>query len=94
MLLWSLLWEGNLVFLYLLSDHVGVVARLDFEGAVIRPQIDRVGDAGDSSLVNLALLSKVLCFPVDSLPIQPPLSPQWRIPDPHISSSTRKVREI
>ena len=37
-LLWFLwLWEGNLVCLYLLSDYVGVMAGLDFEGAVIRP---------------------------------------------------------
>ncbi len=94
MLLWSQLWEGNLVFLYLLSDHVGVVARLDFEGAVVRPQVDRVGDAGDSSLVDLALLSRVLCCLVSTLPIPPPPSPQWKIPDPHTSSSTRKVGEI
>lgn len=31
------LWEGNLVCLYLLSDHIGVMAGLDFEGAIICP---------------------------------------------------------
>ena len=31
------LWEGNLVCHYLLSDHIWVMAGLDFEGAVICP---------------------------------------------------------
>ena len=34
-ILW--LWEGNLVSHYLLSDDIGVMAGLDFEGAVVRP---------------------------------------------------------
>lgn len=39
-------------FLYLLSDHIGVVTCLDFEGAVVRPEVDGIGDAGDASLVD------------------------------------------
>lgn len=36
--LWFLwLWEGNLVCLYLLSDHIRVMAGLDLEGAIVRP---------------------------------------------------------
>ena len=31
------LWEGNRVCLYLLSDHIRVMAGLDFEGAIICP---------------------------------------------------------
>ena len=33
----SWLWEGNLVSHYLLSDNVGVMAGLNFEGAVVGP---------------------------------------------------------
>ena len=36
-LLYLQLWEGNLVLLYLLSYNVGVVACLDFKGAVVGP---------------------------------------------------------
>ena len=46
------LWEGKHLFLYLLSDYIRVVTRLNLEGAVVRPQIDGVGDAGHSPLVN------------------------------------------
>ena len=46
-------WVGNLVFLYLLSDDIGIVASLDFEGTVICPQVNRVGDAGHASLIDL-----------------------------------------
>lgn len=38
--------------LYLLSDHVRIVTGLDFEGAIVGPEVDRVGDAGHSSLVD------------------------------------------
>lgn len=46
------LWEGKLFFLYLLSDHIRVVTCLHLEGAVIRPQVDGVRDAGHSPLVD------------------------------------------
>lgn len=37
----------------LLSDQIGFVIRLDFEAAVVGPEIDRNADAGDAALVNL-----------------------------------------
>ena len=48
------------LFLYLLSDDVGIMAGLDFEGAVIRPQIDRIGDAGNTSFIDLKAISDVV----------------------------------
>ena len=39
--------------LYLLSHKVGSVSGLHLEGTVLGPQIDRVGDAGAASLVDL-----------------------------------------
>lgn len=38
---------------YLLSDEMWDVRRFHFEGAVVRPQVDRIGDASDTTLVNL-----------------------------------------
>lgn len=38
---------------YLLSDQVNVVTSLNFEGAVVCPQVDRVWYACDAALVDL-----------------------------------------
>lgn len=38
---------------YLLSDQRGVMRRLHLEGAVVSPEVDRIGYAGASSLINL-----------------------------------------
>ena len=54
------LWEENLVRLYLLSDHIRVMARLDFEGAVICPQVDRICDACYTSFVYLRMSTSFL----------------------------------
>lgn len=45
--------EGKSTVKYLLSDEMWDVSGLHFEGAVVRPQVDRIGDAGASSLVDL-----------------------------------------
>ena len=37
----------------LLSDEVWVVGCLHFEGAILSPQVDRIGDASDASFVDL-----------------------------------------
>lgn len=50
------LWEGKQVYLYLLSDHVGVVTGLDFEGAVVCPEVDRVGDTSNTPFIDLPLM--------------------------------------
>lgn len=42
----------KLDFLYLLSDHIRVVAGFNFEGAVVCPEVNGIRDAGYSSLVN------------------------------------------
>lgn len=52
-ILW--LWEGNHVCLYLLSDHIGVVAGLDFEGAIVGPQVNGIGDACYTSFIYLCM---------------------------------------
>lgn len=44
----------------LLSDEVWVVSCLHLEGAVVGPQVDRIGDATASSLVDLSRLSIIL----------------------------------
>ena len=49
------LWEGNHVCLYLLSDHIGVVAGLDFEGAIVGPQVNGIGDACYASFIYLCM---------------------------------------
>ena len=54
------LWEGNLVCLYLLSDHIGVMAGLDFEGTIICPQVNGIGDACYASLVYLRISASLL----------------------------------
>ena len=60
MLCFLWLWEGNLVCLYLLSDHIGVMAGLDFEGAIICPQVNGIGDACYTSLVYLRMSASPL----------------------------------
>ncbi len=47
--------KGRKASVYLLSDHVRIMACLDLEGAVVCPQVDRVCDAGDSTLEDLAM---------------------------------------
>ena len=43
--------------LYLLSNDIGIVACFDFEGAVAGPEIDRVCDASNTTLVDLSSIS-------------------------------------
>jgi hypothetical protein len=43
--------------LYLLSNDIGIVACFDFEGAVAGPEIDRVCDASNTTLVDLSRIS-------------------------------------
>lgn len=45
--------EGKKCPEYLLSDQRGVMRRLHLEGAVVGPEVDRIGYAGASSLINL-----------------------------------------
>ena len=58
-LLVLLLWEGKHFFLYLLSYHLRIVARFNFEGAVVRPEIHGIGDAGNASLIDLKAVSRI-----------------------------------
>lgn len=60
MLCFLWLWEGNLVCHYLLSNHIGVMAGLDFEGTIICPQVNGIGDAGYASLVDLRISASLL----------------------------------
>jgi hypothetical protein len=45
------------VHVYLLSDHIWIMARFDFERAIVRPQIHRVRDAGYAAFENLRRLA-------------------------------------
>jgi hypothetical protein len=47
---------------YLLSDHVGFVVRLDFEAAVVGPEVDGNADASDTALVDLPRVSPIFGF--------------------------------
>lgn len=80
----------------LLSDDIVIMAGLDLEAAVVGPEVDGTGDAGDSAFVDLDVhvQREVSCMRTQcispSLPIQ---CLQWQIPCRHISSSTRKRGE-
>ena len=50
--------KESISFLYLLSNNLRIVTGLDFKCAVIRPEIHRVGYAGDTSFVYLKYVSK------------------------------------
>jgi hypothetical protein len=67
---------------------------LDFEGAVIGPQVDRGSNAGNTTFENLRTISNSFDFFDNSNPpfLQPP-SPQLRIQDPHTFSSIRITME-
>jgi hypothetical protein len=64
------------------------------ERAIIRPQVDTVGNTSDASLVNLpiSLLSSHVVLGGD-LPFQRPRSQQLRIPNRRISSNIQRTRE-
>jgi len=55
----QLLWGRKDYQWYLLSDHVGIMASLYFEGAVVGPQIDWGCDASDTSFVDLRSVSDI-----------------------------------
>lgn len=59
------LWEGKQASLYLLSDHVGVVTSLDFEGAVVCPEVDRVGDTSNTPFIDLHLMLATWAAPIN-----------------------------
>jgi hypothetical protein len=50
---------------YLLSDHVGFVVRLDFEAAVVGPEVDGNADASDTALVDLPRVSPIFVYTGD-----------------------------
>ena len=52
---------NRLIAQNLLSDDVGIVAGLNFESAVVGPQVDRDIDASNTALVNLISVS-ALCW--------------------------------
>lgn len=86
--------EGKVRRLYLLSYDVGIVAGLDFEGAVVRPQVNGIGDACNTALVDLRMsvlshASYNAKLPFPRLPSQ--LS---RTRGPRIFSSNRRTMEI
>lgn len=45
--------------LYLLSDNLGVVCRFHFEGTIVGPQVDGVGNASTASFIDLSALRLV-----------------------------------
>lgn len=45
--------------LYLLSDNLGVVCRFHFEGTIVGPQVDGVGNASTASFIDLSALRSV-----------------------------------
>lgn len=47
----------KIVHVYLLSDHVRIMARLDFEGAIVCPQVHGVCNAGYAAFENLEMLA-------------------------------------
>jgi hypothetical protein len=66
---WSQLQGGKgekpAALLYLLSNDVGIVGGFSFEGAVVGPEIDRGGDARDTTLVDLTESAPVL-YPIQT----------------------------
>jgi hypothetical protein len=80
---------------YLLSDHVGFVVRLDFEAAVVGPEIDGDADASDTALVDLPRVSPIFVYTGDvGSPSLPPRSRQSQTPSRHISSRSRRTKGI
>lgn len=47
------------LFLYLLSDDVGIMTCLDFEGAIVRPEIYGVGNTSNATFIDLIFISGV-----------------------------------
>ncbi len=45
--------ENGETLMDLLPDHVGIVARVDLEAAVVGPEINRRADTGNTTLVDL-----------------------------------------
>lgn len=80
----------------LLSDQVGFVVCLDFEAAVVGPEIHGDADASDTALVDLRMLAQFnVCRPDRVYSPFPLLRfPQSRIPCPHISSRSRRIEGI
>lgn len=77
----------------LLSNHIWIMAGLDFEGTIVGPQIYRDANAGDSALINLRFSQYVrLAYRVCSefSPFLRPRCLRWRIRDRHISSSSQR----
>lgn len=67
------------------------MACLDLEGTVICPQIDGIGDTGNTTLEDLQLVSAVHARHTnDNRPFLQPPYQQWRIPDQHTSSSIQR----
>lgn len=50
------------IYLYLLSNDIRVMIRLDFECAVVCPQVDRGRDACDAAFVDLMFISRLYTF--------------------------------
>lgn len=44
----------------LLSDDIRIMARFDFEAAVVGPQVNRYADASDTALIDLRCVSAIL----------------------------------
>lgn len=57
--IWSWAWRKG-VAQNLLSSHICIVTRVDFEGAIIRPQVGRYTDAGNAALVDLCMLISLI----------------------------------
>lgn len=89
-------YEGRKVHhIYLLSDQLRIMASLDFETAVVGPEIDRICYAGHTALVHLShcepsrtILQSALC-----VPCLQPLFQQSQTPNPRTSSNNRRTRE-
>lgn len=51
--------EGKIRRVYLLSYDVGIVTGLNFEGAVVRPEVNGIGNARNAAFVDLLFISFV-----------------------------------
>lgn len=76
---------------YLLSDHVWIMACLNLEGAVVCPEVNRSSNASDPSLEDLKIFSRAPAARQQAIPFQQPRCQQSRIRDRHISSSIQTI---
>ena len=83
--------EGKFRRVYLLSYDVGIVAGLDFEGAVVCPEIDGISDTCNTAFVDLLILALSQRRKITDLPSRRLQCQLLRTPDLHTSSNTQRT---